>query len=89
MAIISSMIATAKANGADPYYYLKYLLEKMSRRVYYSTDDYSDCLPDMMPWSNACKAYERDEKQRIVNCYAPPGMEKPKTPRKKKKETVA
>lgn len=88
-AIISSLIATAKANGADPYYYLKYLLEQMSRRVYYSTEDYSDSLPDMMPWSDAYKAYECSEKQRIVNTYAPPGMEKPKTPRKSRKNQVA
>lgn len=87
--MISSLIATARANGADPYYYLKYLLEEMSRRVYYSTEDYSASLPDMMPWSEAYKKYEAYEKQRLVNRYAPQGMDKPKTPRRRKKEEAA
>ena len=29
-----TLIETARANSADPYYYLKYLVEKMPKRLY-------------------------------------------------------
>ena len=75
--IISSLVETARANGADPYWYLKYLLEKMPGHIY---DKNSDYLPDMMPWSDAYRAYEACEKQNSILSQAPPGNEKPKTP---------
>ena len=80
--IASTMIETAKANGADPYYYLKYLLEKMPHHLYDKDKSY---LPEMMPWSDAYKEYEGKQKQASVEHVAPPGNSKPKTPSRKKR----
>ena len=79
---IMSLIETAKANQAIPYYYLKYLLEKMSKGVYYN---HPYDIEDMMPWSTAYRQYELDERQKPLLSGAPPGNEKPHTPRKKDK----
>lgn len=78
--IINTLIQTAKANGADPYYYLKYLLEEMPKYLYAKGTEH---LPDMMPWSDAYKAYVVAEKQRVLSHLIPPGNEKPRTPRKR------
>lgn len=50
-AVIYSLVQTAKLNGVNPYYYLRYVLEKMS--------SYPNCenlteqeLADLMPWSS-------------------------------------
>lgn len=75
--IASSLIRTAKENGADPYYYLKYLLEQMPKHLYDSSNDY---LFDLMPWSEAYQAYEIREREAIVRHVAPSGNQKPKTP---------
>ena len=79
---IMSLIETAKANQAIPYYYLKYLLEKMSKGIYYS-NPYD--IEEMMPWSSAYQQYEKDERKRPLLSGAPPGNEKPHTPRKTSK----
>ena len=74
-AIASSLIETAKANGADPYYYLKYLLEKLPALLINKDRSF---LPDMMPWSDKYRKYEADEKKKLVGSHmAPPGNEKP------------
>lgn len=78
--IASTLIETAKTNGAEPYYYLKYLLEQMPKHLY---DKGQEHLPDMMPWSEAYRDYEFRQKQNLVNHMAPPGNEKPHTPRKR------
>lgn len=78
--IASTLIETAKSNGAEPYYYLKYLLEQMPKHIY---DKGQEHLPDMMPWSEAYRGYEISQKQDLVNHMAPPGNEKPHTPRKR------
>ena len=79
--ITMSLIETAKANDAVPYYYLKYLLEELARGVTY-------CHPfdikDMMPWSTAYRTYEKEQRRQLAERGAPPGNEKPKTPKKKK-----
>ncbi|MBE5825387.1 MAG: transposase domain-containing protein [Butyrivibrio sp.] len=79
---IMSLIETAKANQAIPYYYLKYLLEKMSKGIYYN---HSYAIDDMMPWSAAYHQYEQDERRKPLLSGAPLGNEKPRTPRKKDK----
>ena len=78
-AIASTIIETARANGAEPYYYLKYLLEQMPKNIYSKEQTY---LPDMMPWAAAYRSYELREKQAAVDHLAPPGNEKPHTPRR-------
>ena len=80
--IITSLIETAKANGAEPYYYLKYLLELMPKHVRQNIP-----IPDkqiLAPWSEAYRNYEFSEKQTYLDSLkAPPGNEKPRTPRKR------
>ena len=84
--IITSLIETARANGADPYWYLKYLLEKMPKHI---CDKNSNYLPDMTPWSDAYRDYEVREKQNVILAQAPPGNEKPRTPTKGKRKAGA
>ena len=43
-------------------------------------------MPDMMPWSKAYTSYEAEQKQMILKRAAPPGNEKPQTPRKTPKK---
>lgn len=42
-AAIYSLIETAKANGHDPYWYLKYLFERLPEAM--SSDDFEKLLP--------------------------------------------
>ena len=78
--IASTLLETAKANDAEPYFYMKYLLEQMPQHLY---DKGKEHLPDMMPWSDAYRNYEVIQKQSLVDRMAPPGNEKPQTPRKR------
>ena len=82
MVVIFTLIETAKANQADPYYYLKYLLEQMPQHLYEQGTRY---MPNMMPWSQRYRCYEVEEKENLVKAQAPPGNEKPRTPRKRDK----
>ena len=38
--MIQTMIETARATGADPYYYLKYLMEQMPKHLYEKGQEY-------------------------------------------------
>lgn len=82
LTVIFTLIETAKANQADPYYYLKYLLEQMPQHLY---DKGTEYMPDLMPWSQRYQRYEVEEKRNLVKAQAPPGNEKPRTPRKRDK----
>ena len=84
--IAASLGESAQMNGADPYYYYKYILEEMPKHRLDEDDSYLD---DMLPWSEKCLAYEKSEKQRIVNQFAPPENEKPRTPRKADRQEKA
>ena len=65
-AILYTLVETAKANNADPYYYLKYLLDSMPAHM----DDHDrGFLADMMPWSDAFKAYVTKEKAELIQKY--------------------
>ena len=64
--ILYTLVETAKTNKADPYYYLKYLLDSMPAHM----DDHDRCfLADMMPWSAAFKAYAEKEKAELIQKY--------------------
>ena len=79
--VLFTLTETAKANGAHPYYYLKYLLETLSTQ---KITKESAFLDDCMPWSEAYRAYESSEKRAAMQTFAdqtPP--ERPRTPRKK------
>jgi len=74
-AVIMSLIQTAELNGADPYYYLKYLMDELPKHLADAPAAYMD---DMMPWSQRYREYELREKDRLVQyMLAPPGNEKP------------
>lgn len=79
--ILFTLVETAKANNAHPYYYLKYLLETLSTQ---SVTKGKTFLDNCMPWSDVYRSYEISEKQSAMQFFAdryPP--ERPKTPRKK------
>ncbi len=84
MVVIFTVIETAKANKADPYYYLKYLLEQMPKHLY-DQEKKSEYMPELMPWSQKYRCYEVEEKENLVKTQAPPGNKKPRTPRKRYK----
>ena len=80
-ATLFTLVETAKANQAHPYYYLKYLLEVLPKQ---KTSKGNAFLDDCMPWSEAYRAYEKKEKEEAMKFFAdqePP--ERPRTPRKK------
>lgn len=81
-AIACSLIATAKAHDADPYHYIKYLLDRMPAFVRPGSGMDRSYLEDMMPWSDSYKAYEKKAKEDLVWQQAPPDDERPKTPKK-------
>ncbi len=51
-----TLCQTAVLNGADPEIYLRYCLEEGARHYYDHDDAY---LADLVPWSEAYKAYEK------------------------------
>ena len=78
LAILYTLAQTALACGSDPYYYFKYLLEKMP--CYMDGKDRS-FLPDMMPWSDVYREYEAEQKyEAIHNDFFDAEPPKPKTP---------
>ena len=80
-ATLFTLIETAKANQAHPYYYLKYLLETLPKQKITKVNTFLD---DCMPWSEAYRAYEVSGKKAAMQLFAdqcPPV--KPRTPRKK------
>ena len=81
MVTIFSLIETARANDADPYFYLKYLMEQMPKHLY---DKGREFMPDLMPWSGVYRRYETTERVNLVKAQAPPSNERPRTPRKRK-----
>lgn len=88
-AITLSLIETARANGADAYYYLKYLLDEMPRRLLPTAENLPDYLNEMLPWSDRYRSYEREQRKQVIRCQIPPDEERPKTPRKKKRQQTA
>jgi len=81
--MIQTLIETARANNADPYYYLRYLMEQMPKHLYEKGREY---MPEMMPWSEKYRRYEIRERLNAPRAQAPPGNEKPKTPTKRKRD---
>ena len=80
-AALFTLVETAKANNAHPYYYLRYLLETLTTQ---NVTKGKSFLDDCMPWSDVYRSYETSEKQsamRFIADQCPP--ERPRTPRKK------
>ena len=82
-ATLFTLVETAKANDAHPYYYLKYLLETLPKHKVTKDKTFLD---DCMPWSETYRTYEKQEKEEAMRFFAdqvPP--KRPRTPRKKDK----
>ena len=62
--MIYSLVETAKLNGVNPYYYLRYVLERMSVIPLFARES-NAALDDLMPWSvklqEAIRAYEKEK----------------------------
>ena len=92
LAIMYTIVETARASNANVYYYLKYVLEQMPR---YMDGTNTGFLDTMLPWSLEYKEYERICTSGIIPDVIP-GIHasKPDTPKKKRrsctsKESVA
>ena len=78
-----TIVETARANGANVYYYLRYVLEEMPRHM----DDTDRSFMDaMLPWSAEYREYERIHTSSLDTIrrqdeYSSP----PKTPQKKER----
>ena len=74
-AIMYSLVETAKANGADVYYYLKYLLENTPSTPELRIGE--KYLDDLMPWSKAYQDYEAAQKKELFELRIPPSEKEP------------
>ena len=59
-----SITETAKANGAIPYFYYKYLFEEIPKHL---SDPGMEWRADCMAWSEKYKAYEASERMKLPN----------------------
>ena len=83
--MLFSVVETAKANGANVYWYLRYVLEEMPRYLAGSKNE--EFLDKMMPWSDEYRRYEKERTSSRGPCPAENYFSSPpKTPRKKDKE---
>ena len=86
-AIIYTMVETAKANKANVYWYIRYLLEEMPCHM---EDKDRSFLDRMVPWSEEYRQYEM---QKTAEIKAPPpdaGIvydTKPSTPKKRSRRS--
>jgi len=80
VAIMYTIVETARANKANVYYYLKYILEQMPHHM---EDTDIGFLQAMLPWSPEYREYERINTCGIAP-EAPPSIydSKPRTPKK-------
>lgn len=86
LAIMFSIVETAKANGADVRCYLQYVLELMPGHM---DDTDLSFLADMMPWSDKYLEYELRIRQGIPPDQKPDEYTvKPKTPPRRKKQVA-
>ncbi len=85
--VFDTFVETAKANHANVYYYLKYLIEKAPLIPKTGGED---LINDLMPWSDAYRKYEKEQTaldaSLIIGGEDPP---RPRTPRKRDKQQSA
>ena len=70
LAIYYTLVTTALKNDADPFFYIKYLCERMPGGIdgpMPSTHLTEEFLKSMMPWSSEYKAYEDEERSRLFS----------------------
>lgn len=73
-AIMYSIVETARANGADVYTYLKYLLREVPNHLDGKDRSFLD---DMMPWSLPYLSFERYEREHHTDEKVPESMDPP------------
>ena len=66
-ATMFTLVKTAKADDAHPYYYLKYLLETLPKHKVTKEKAF---LEECMPWSEAYRDYEKQEKEEAMRFFA-------------------
>lgn len=74
-AILYTLVETAKLNGANVFYYLKYLLENAPSKAMPELSNRA--MEDLMPWSEAYRSYEADQIQKLFAQGVPASMPKP------------
>ena len=85
--IIHSLMETAKANGADGYWYIRYLFEFLPSKLDQKDRSF---LSATTPWSEEYKAYEAANRHKVESYRDYDDLaEKPKTPRKKDRVNIA
>ncbi|MDO4476211.1 MAG: IS66 family transposase [Lachnospiraceae bacterium] len=82
LAIMYTIVETARANHANVYWYLRYVLEEMPKHM---DDKDLRFLDGMFPWSPKYRAYEEKMARETGSEQGMPGTrpELPKTPRKR------
>lgn len=75
VAIMYTLVETAKENGADVFFYLKYLLEKTPASSELKIG--KKYLDDLMPWSEAYRKYEEQQKKQLLDTCLPPSEKEP------------
>ena len=87
VAIMYSIVETAKANNANVYYYLKYVLDRMPR---YMEGTDTGFLETMTPWSSDYREYERaNTSGKKLEPSSGIYFSKPHTPKKHKTDGIA
>lgn len=85
--IVHSLMETAKANGADGYWYIRYLFEFLPSKL---DEKDRSFLSSTTPWSEEYKAYEAANRHKVESYRDYDDLaEKPKTPRKKDRVNIA
>lgn len=80
LAVDYTLVSTALKNNADPFFYVKYLCERMPGGIdgpspaIQLTEEF---LKSMMPWSPEYQAYEAEERSRLSSMVSLTSDEKP------------
>jgi len=86
MAILYTLAETAKACGAHPYYYYKYLLDVLPKMKVGSDPEIQSKL---MPWSQDYKDYEKQQKEEAVRFVTDQtSVQPPKSPKQNRRPLI-
>ncbi len=72
--ILYTLIETARKNGANPYYYLMFLVTQMQQHL---KDTDRSFLAGLMPWSEEYRQYEAEERKRSPRSMIPETQVRP------------
>ena len=92
LAVYYTLVTTATMNDADPYFYIRYLCEKVPGGILGPVHPLSkELLESLMPWSEQYKAYEKAAREELIRTIQFTSDPKPdvKTLRQKNQEAVA